>query len=151
MTGTASIRDSSVVRGSGCVEGHATIANGTVVCDQASVSEYATVNWSDIMGQAKVGGNAKIMNSILTGACEVYDNARLDGIHIRGTSCIFGKANLLNHSRTRIMLEGECKFGGTANFEGLETYEDFVKKYGEDKVKRVTQYGVILTDVWDMG
>lgn len=151
------------------VEGRAKI----IVSDMfglSKVSDDATVERSSLSVSAQVRGKAEVVNSgmideaqaadtckvehsELSGSAQVYGNGMVYYVDVTGSSRVFGDALLENNlpDSYDIVLDGDCKFGGHASFDGLYQPEDFVKKYGADSVIVVPDDKVVLTDVWDMG
>ncbi len=140
-----------------------------IIGKDAQVEYSAKIERSIIRGCAHIGGKAQIESSLITDNCsvldaaivieselrgfsKVYDKAFIYGIWMEDNSCVFGDAYLVAAFTDEmfITLKGGCKFGGSATFEGLNTFDDFVRKYGEDKVALV-EGEIVLTDVWDMG
>lgn len=121
--------------------------------DGAKILDYAAVEISNIFGCAIVSDHAELLDCDVGDTARVYDNASLSFVNVWGGSCVFGNANLsTGHVDFMVELRGDCKFGGNATFKGLESFEDFVKKYGAAKAVFDYDYNVIvLTDVWDMG
>ncbi len=119
----------------------------------ATVEGAAVLYYVIMTDEAYAGEKCTVRKSTLRGEARVYGQAYISDIKVYNNCHIFGKANLRNHlvSGFNISLRGECKFGGAANFEGLKTFGDFIKKYGSDKVHVVDTQRVVLTDVWDMG
>lgn len=143
----------------------------TTLRDYAKVSGNAKLRSSLVSGEAKVMGSAQVLFSTISEKavvkdntvcvrCHVSDRAEIRGnahvgkLQIEGDSHIFGEANLQNNSFFKVTLEGSCKFGGNATFDDLVTDEDFVNKYGADKLffhSSSIENWVVLADVWDMG
>ena len=120
--------------------------------DEAQIYGNATVTYSSVSGSSQIFDNAILDNCEIAGDVKFYGNAHLSGIKILGNIHVFGNAKLVNQMVTgdRIILKGNCKFGGNATFENLYRMKDFIKKYGSNKVDMVGR-DVQLTDVWDMG
>ncbi len=134
----------------------------------ALVKDTASVFRSELFGACEISGHARVENSFISGIAKIKDDAEIYGcevaecakiygqakvrdINVSDKVHIFGRAKLFNRlQKSAIFLKGECKFGGTVNFDNLLTTEDFVDKYGADKAI-LTAGGIALTDVWDMG
>ncbi len=131
---------------------------GKAKLDVVSVRDNAKVYGHSRLLGGDVGGKSQVYGSVQTKWLEagdtarIYENAKINSVIVRGRSHVFGNANLDNDKKNNlvIILEGNCKFGGSATFVGLNTSEDFVSKYGKNKVK-VKGGEIILTDIWDMG
>ena len=148
---TATVDGTVKLLDSARVEEYAVVEDYSTLYDSASVSGYAFVNGCCLQNSASVSGHAVIDYSNISDNAQVYGNAKLLEIILKGNVHVFGNAVLnCNHLDFRVTLAGSCKFGGNATFEGLNTPEDFVEKYGKGKVK-VIRDRVTVTDVWDMG
>ncbi len=138
------------IKNNAIVSGYAQI-NYSGLKDNSKASGYARVDYSDLLEDSQVSDHSKIWGATLGGSAIIYGNAVISGVNVRDTSCVFGDASLDGGPwGNNIFLAGSCKFGGKANFDGLVTFEDFVVKYGADRVKQSGE-DLVLTDVWDMG
>ncbi len=125
--------------------------SGASVKGNAHVCGNTIFTSSRAEDDARVYGNTKLVGVAVLENAQVYENADLVSIIIEGNSRVFGNAKLESKSSSLIIaLKGSCKFGGTASFDGLDTYDDFVNKYGEENVQERFR-GLNLIDVWDMG
>jgi len=155
VAGTASVDEHSVVRGDARVEGNA-ILDQSEMSGSAVLRGDAEVVNSQLKDNAQINEHAHLFWCNVTGAGRVYGNAHLEHVNVVDDSCVFGDAKLTGSSFF-VNLRGVCKIGGSATLIGLKTFEDFVNKYGADKVELIdpgNAYSVrliILTDVWDMG
>lgn len=138
------------------------------IVDDARVEDSAVVKYTTVMGAARVGGSAQVVNSVVSGfaivegasyieKCEVYAEAHIYGkvdlykVKVGGSSSVFGNAFLENNLDFPMQVAlSNCKIGGRATFKGLNTPDDYIKKYGADKVT-IKPEQLTLTDVWDMG
>ncbi len=153
MSGSARVEGSSKIDG-GTVVGSARVSGSAIVIysdlrDSIIIEGKASAITSEMSGNARVSGNARIENTSVRNSSEIYGDAELNNIEVNDSSRIFGNARLVSVV-DYVYLKGNCKFGGNANFDNLFNFEDFVAKYGADKVSRY-KYGFVLTDVWDMG
>ncbi len=158
---TVHVDGGSRVKGAARVEGNVVLVD-SLIYGSAAVSGNVRVEASHVMGEAEVSGSAELLHSAVGGAGRVHGNAVLENIHVFDTSCVYGDAVLKSELGDGFIVElqGDCKFGGSATFKGLELIEDFMEKYGEDKVtwkksrnKVRGEKGetIVLTDVEDMG
>ncbi len=128
----------------------------SVVLDEGRVEGRAVLRSAVVRGFAVVCDAADVAYSFVSGHARIYGTAVVKDMRVLNSSCIFGSAHLVGNRDGTIYgveLHGDCKFGGTASFEGLNTVQDFVDRYGQGHV-RVDENArgtVMLTDVWDMG
>lgn len=134
---------------------------GSAVLDEGRVEGQAVLVETVVRGFAVVCDAADVANSFMSGHARIYGTAVVKDMRVLDSSCIFGSAHLVGNRGDDgiygVELRGDCKFGGTATFDGLNTVESFIAKYGEDKVELVIEDSrehlavIALTDVWDMG
>ncbi len=120
--------------------------------NNAQVEDYALVKSSIIQGNAHLSGKSKIIHGGVSGNGRIYDQGTANAVIVTDDSCVFGHANLEGNiiAGKQVVLTGNCKFGGTASFEGIANLDDFIYKYGKDHVEMVKN-NIFLKDVWDMG
>lgn len=149
VSGSAVIRD-SVVSGSALVTDEATLYDSGVE-GSAVVSGKVLLEYTNVLGNARIFDSVSVHSSEIGGLSKVYGDAKLNNVHLSDNCHVFGNANLdTDGGEFTVVLEGDCKFGGNASFQGLIEPKGFVKKYGENRVDVLEGY-IVLTDVWDMG
>lgn len=165
---TVKIDGSSQVVGDAQVEGHAllirtSVSGSAVIRDNAvcissnifgsaEVSGSASVASSHVDGNVKISGKVKIYDSTITGSSHVYGNAEVNEVLVEDNSHIFGNARLFPPYLYSLVIGGNSRFGGSVRFDELISPQNFVDKYGADKVAVDYEERIVtLTDVWDMG
>lgn len=138
--------------------------------DEVGIEDTAIVENCILRDNAHIYGNARVGLSVAPSYL-VNDIAYIPSglVVVGGSSSVFGNAvvdNKMVSPDITLSLEGDCKFGGDASTSELACPEDYVVKYGADKVKikksneftwdyynDLHESGilVVLTDVWDMG
>ncbi len=117
------------------------------------IADTANFIGSKIVGdKVSIMDNAEVYYSKISENAQIYESAYLYEVDVRGDAHVFGKAMLENNLITshNVVISDGCKIGGFATFTSLGTPEDFVAKYGEDKVE-IREKDMVLTNVWDMG
>lgn len=149
---TASVDENTEVFHQGRVEGYAEVVD-VGVFDDAVISGNASALNIVIFGTSRISGNADVELSRVEGAANIYGRARVYNVDVYDSSSVFDNAKLFFKlgRGAAVILKGDCKFGGDANFDNLINIEDFTKKYGTVKVSADKSGNIVLTDVWDMG
>ena len=108
---TANIEDSTI-------KDDATLGGFASVCGKSIVSGTAAVADSYILNNSSIGGAAHVNNSKISGFCQVYENARLDGAKIANSE-VKGSANIINSD-----LIGKFIIKDNAKIKNSEIYTD---------------------------